>query len=67
MLLPLGGTKTVDVGTVGTVAKLGGTGTAKCMVFGIGKPTVTVNVTCAEGATASATYTPKFVFLFFVI
>ena len=64
MLLPLGGTKTVDVGTV---AKAGGNETAKCMVFGIGKPTVTVNVTCAEGATASATYTPKFVFLFFVI
>ena len=64
-LLPPGGVKT-NV-TVGTVAKLGGTGTAKCMVFGIGKPTVTVNVTCAEGATASATYTPTFVILFFVI
>jgi len=64
MLLPPGGTKTV---AVGTVAKAGGTGTAKCFVFGIGKPTVTVNVTCAEGVTASATYTPTFVILFFVI
>jgi len=25
---------------VGTISKDGGTGTAKCMVFGIGKPTV---------------------------
>jgi len=66
-LLPPGGVKTgVTVGT-GTVAKLGGTGDAKCMVFGIGKPTVTVNVTCAEGVTASATFTPTFVFLFFVL
>ena len=64
ILLPPGGTKTVDVGTV---AKDGGTGTAKCMVFGIGKPTVTVDVTCDEGATASATYTPKFMILFFVL
>ena len=64
IILPPGGTKTV---AVGTVTKAGGTGSAKCMVFGIGKPTVTVNVTCAEGATASATFTPTFVFLFFVI
>ena len=63
-LLPPGGSKSV---AVGTVAKAGGTGTAKCMVFGIGKPTVTVNVTCDEGVTASGTYTPTFVILFFVL
>ncbi|MCK5261755.1 MAG: hypothetical protein KAJ44_06205, partial [Thermoplasmatales archaeon] len=33
-LLPPGGSKTV---AVGTISKDGGTGTAKCMVFGIGK------------------------------
>ena len=66
-LLPPGGVKTGVVVGTGTVAQAGGTGTAKCMVVGIGKPTVTVNVTCDEGATASATYTPTFVILFFVI
>ena len=63
MLLPSGGVKTV---TVGTISKDGGAGTAPCMVFGIGKPVVTVDVTCDEGITASSTYEPKLVFLFFV-
>lgn len=63
-LLPSGGSKSV---AVGTISKDGGTGEAKCMVLGFGKPTVTVDVTCDEGATASATYTPTFVILFFVL
>ncbi len=63
-LLPSGGSKSV---AVGTISKDGGTGTAKCMVLGFGKPTVTVDVTCVEGATANATYTPTFVILFFVL
>jgi hypothetical protein len=64
ILSPSGGLKTV---TVGNIASDGGTGTAKTTVIGIGKPTITVDVTCDEGATASITYTPKFLLLFFVI
>jgi len=64
ILLPSGRTKTV---TVGTVAADGGTGTAKTMIFGLGKPTINVTVTCDEGVTANATYNPKLVFLFFVL
>jgi len=61
---PSGGTKEV---TVGTIAKEGGIGTAKTMIIGLGKPTITVTVTCDEGVTASATYTPKFLLLFFLL
>jgi hypothetical protein len=64
ILLPPGGTKIVAIGTIGGA---GGTGTAKLFVFGFGKPTITVDVTCDEGATANATYNPKLVFLFFVL
>ena len=64
ILSPSGGIKTV---TVGNVAADGGTGSAKTMVIGFGKPSITVEVTCDEGATASTTYTPKFLLLFFVI
>ncbi len=64
ILSPSGGTKTV---TVGTIAKEGGSQSAKTMVIGFGKPTITVSVTCDEGATASATYTPKFLLLFFLL
>ena len=63
MLLPSGGTKTVAVGDIA----INGSGEAKCFVLGIGAPTVTVDVTCDEGVTASATYNPKFVLLFFVL
>ena len=61
---PAGGVKTV---TIGSIAANGGTGSAKTMVIGIGKPTITVDVTCDEGVTASATYTPKFLFFFFLL
>jgi hypothetical protein len=61
---PSGKTKTVSVGTI---APNNATGTAKCMVIGFGKPTITVSVTCDEGVTATATYTPKFLLLFFLI
>ena len=57
--------RTIEV-SVGTVTASGGTGTAKTMVIGFGKPTITVTVTCDEGVTASATYTPKFL-LFFIL
>jgi hypothetical protein len=64
ILLPSGGTKTM---TVGTVVAAGGTGTAKTMIFGLGKPTITVTITCDEGVTASATYTAKFLLLFLLL
>ena len=64
ILVPSGRTKTV---TVGTIAPANATGTAKTMVIGLGKPTITVTVTCDEGATASATYKPKFLLLFFLL
>ncbi len=64
ILSPSGGTKEI---TVGTIAKEGGTGTAKTIIIGLGKPTITVTVTCDEGVTASATYTPKLLLLFFLI
>lgn len=64
ILSPAGGTKTV---TVGTIAKEGGSQPAKTMIIGLGKPTITVTVTCDEGVTASATYTPKFLLLFFLL
>ncbi|MBU0497290.1 MAG: hypothetical protein KKG04_04960 [Candidatus Thermoplasmatota archaeon] len=64
ILLPPGGIKTVSVGTI---SKDGGTSTAKCMVFGIGKPTITVDVICDEGVTGGALFEPKLVFLFLVL
>lgn len=64
IISPSGGTKEV---TVGTIAKEGGIGTAKTMIIGFGKPTITVTVTCDEGVTASANYTPKFLLLFFLL
>jgi|GEM_PF-3551359 len=63
ILSPKGGMKTI---TLGDVAALG-SATGKTMVIGIGKPTITVEVTCDEGVTASSTYEPKFLLLFFVI
>jgi hypothetical protein len=64
IIIPSGGAKTVSVGTI---SKDGGTGTGKCFVLGIGKPIITVDVTCDEGATASATFEPTFVLLFFIL
>jgi hypothetical protein len=64
ILSPSGGTATVPIGTL---AAGGGSDTAKTMIIGFGKPTITVTVTCDEGATASATYTPKFLLLFFLL
>jgi hypothetical protein len=64
ILSPSGGLKEV---TVGTIAADGGTGTAKTTIIGFGKPTITIDVTCDEGITASTTYTPKFLFFFFVL
>ena len=61
---PSGKTKTVSVGLIGPN---NATGTAKCMVIGFGKPTITVTVTCDEDVTASATYTPKFLLLFILL
>ena len=62
-LLPSGGTATVSLETIAQ----GDSASGKMTVLGIGKPTITVDVTCDEGASASATYEPTFVFLFFVI
>lgn len=64
ILIPSGGTKNV---TVGTVAAGGGTETAKTMLFGFGKPTITVTVSCDEGATATATFTAKFLLFFLLL
>ena len=63
ILLPAGGTKTVAVGDIAAA----GTGSANTFVFGIGKPVITVDVTCDEGVAANATYEPTLVFLFFVL
>jgi len=63
ILSPSGGTKTFAIGDIAA----DGTASAKTMVIGIGKPTITVDVTCDEGVTASSTYTPKFLLLFFII
>jgi hypothetical protein len=63
MLLPAGGSKTVAVGDIAAAA----TGSANTFVFGLGKPVITVDVTCDEGATASTTYEPTLVLLFFVL
>jgi len=43
---------------------IGEIGKAKSMIIGFGKPTIEVTVTCDEGVTANATYTPKFLLLF---
>jgi hypothetical protein len=64
IFVPSGRTKTV---TVGTIAPANATGTAKTMVVGFGKPTITVTVTCDEGVTASTIYKPKFLLFFFLI
>ena len=61
---PSGKTKTVSIGAI---APNNATGTAKCMILGFGKPSITVTVTCNEGVTASATYTPKFLLLFILL
>lgn len=63
ILSPKGGIATVEVGDISE----DGTGLAKTMIIGIGKPTIVVDVTCDEGATASSTYTPKFLFFFYII
>ena len=63
IILPSGGTSTVTIDTIAA----GASEDAKVTVFGIGKPVITVDVTCDEGAEASATYEPSFVFLFFVL
>jgi hypothetical protein len=64
IFVPSGGTKVI---TVGTISAGGGTGTAKTMIIGFGKPTITVTVTCDENVTASATFTPKFLLLFLLL
>ncbi|UCF12722.1 MAG: S8 family serine peptidase [Thermoplasmatales archaeon] len=58
ILIPLGKTKTVDIGTV---PKDGGIGNAYCFVlgFGIGAPVATVDIACHE-AFRTVDYTPKF-------
>jgi hypothetical protein len=37
------------------------------MIIGLGKPTITVPVTCDEDVTAVAMYTAKFLLLFFLL
>lgn len=64
IISPSGKTKTVSIGTI---APNNATATAKCMIIGFGKPTITVTVACNEGVTASATYTPKFLLLFILL
>ncbi len=62
-LVIVGGSKTVDLGDIA----VGETAEAKSLLIGIGKPTITVTVTCDEGITANTTYEPKFLLLFFVL
>ena len=62
ILVPSGGMANATLGTIAA----GSTADAKINVFGIGKPTISIEVTSDEGATASTTYEP-FVFLFFLL
>lgn len=59
----IGKTKTITVGDI----DVGGIGKAKSLIIGFGKPTIEVIVTCDEGKIVNATYTPKLLFLFFVL
>lgn len=62
ILAPSGG---IANHTLGTIAAAG-TASAKTTVLGIGKPVITIEVTCDEGVTATTTYEP-FVFLIFLL
>ncbi|MBN1860889.1 MAG: hypothetical protein JW840_05455 [Candidatus Thermoplasmatota archaeon] len=64
ILSPSGGSTIVNAGDI---TADGGTGTAKTMIIGFGKPSITVTVLCDEGVTASITYTPKFLLFFFLL
>jgi hypothetical protein len=63
ILLPSGGIANAALGDL----TAGASQSAKVTVFGIGKPTITIDVTCDEGITASTVYEPKLVFLLFVL
>lgn len=63
IIIPGGGHKQVEVGFL----EPGKTGTAKLLLVGLGKPTITAQASCSEGATAEASHTVRFLFLIFVI
>lgn len=62
ILVPSGGAASATLGDIAA----GASASAKTNVFGIGKPVITIDATCDEGATATATYEP-FVLLFFLL
>lgn len=61
-LILFGGEKTVDIGNISS----NGTGEAKSIIIGFGMPTITVTVTCDEGAIATKNAS-AFVLLFLVL
>jgi hypothetical protein len=64
IFVPSGGTNNIHLGTV---AANGGIETAKTMIFGLGKPTITVTVTCDERVTATTMFTTKFLLFFLLL